>query len=499
VDQSGNKIMIDFTPFICEAFASNPAVYKTIEKMYEKNRVKYYQTAKKNKWYNHELLTSQSISKEIVMKRTLGILLEGDPDEVLQIIKKGWKSIYSLVNSQAFVIPSEIVFKILPPDKAGRDKLDTLTNDEFNSYAMVIITLASIQGKKLDEQDEFYSFFIQNCHARLQWADEGLYRFSLQSVTQENRKKVREFKEKIYAEMNINRFWVSHTNQEASEEMQQISNALSFLFDTEGLAASIIEDEPLSETDIEEILAAYFITFKNQNKIEGAKFLAAGHIIKSLLRAYRHLKEQHFKTSRETLYLDLDTAQHEAKEARLVAERQDLIITQKNREIENLQKQVASEYGRAVNEYRDNLKEAEKEISDLQQRLSSTQAELEELSKIILSEFEPEENLEPVDLSTVRGIIVGGRDRWHARMKEVLPDTWRLIPPDNEIDLAVIAKANIVFFFTGYLSHAVYYAVIGEARKKNIPVGYIKRINETECLAEIQNQVRPLRNKIKEA
>jgi hypothetical protein len=76
---------IDLTPFLCEAFSSNPKIYKAIEEIYLQNRLAYYRLAKESSWYTHEILTCQSIEKEIVMKRALGILLEGDTEKLVVI------------------------------------------------------------------------------------------------------------------------------------------------------------------------------------------------------------------------------------------------------------------------------------------------------------------------------------------------------------------------------------------------------------------------------
>ena len=67
-----------------------------------------------------------------------------------------------------------------------------------------------------------------------------------------------------------------------------------------------------------------------------------------------------------------------------------------------------------------------------------------------------------------------------------MPETWRYIHPDDNIDLSTI-NADVVFFATDYLSHTVYYTVISEARKKQITVGYIHHINSDEVIKEIKN------------
>jgi hypothetical protein len=78
---------------------------------------------------------------------------------------------------------------MVPKTKTSQDRI---TNDELNSYAMVIIMLAVLLEKDLDEEDDVYLIFINSCYERLQWADEGEYRFSLKSLTKEDKRKVRE-------------------------------------------------------------------------------------------------------------------------------------------------------------------------------------------------------------------------------------------------------------------------------------------------------------------
>lgn len=471
---------LDLTPFICEAFASNKSVHKLIEDIYEENRVEYYQLAKSSPWYNHEIITSQSIIKEIVMKRSLGILAKGDNEEILKIVIKGWKQTYNIVIQQNIIRVNEVMLRLLPVEE--KQQLDKLTSDRFNSYAIIPVALGNLLDKRIDITDDMYDVVMNNCGVRLKLANNE-HRFSLDALASEDRKKVRVFKNSIYAETEINRFWASHAAS-ASEDLFNFSMGLSYLFDTENLSISIIEEESLSEKDIEEILAAYFVTAGNRNRTEGGKFLAAGHIVKALLRAYRRLKEEHFKTNKETLYLELDTALHQANEARLESNNLQWIIEEKNKEIENLRKQVSAEYGRAAAVFKDELKTVRKENSELQQKLDQMMIDLKEYEKIIFAKQEPVEIVD-IDLSSIRGVIVGGHETWHSKMKAVLPDNWRFIHPDDNYDLNVIANAEIVFFYVGYLNHVIFTDVIAETRRRNIPVGYLKQINEQECLKDI--------------
>lgn len=478
------QVSIDLMPFLCEAFGSNQILHKDIERIYEKNKVEYYQLAKASEWYNHELITCQSIFKEIAMKRVLAILIEGNVDKILYLIRKGWRSLYNYALKAEIISIDEYLHKFMPKNKQQFAKI---SNDEFNSQFVIVVLLSELLGKKLKTEDIFYTHSMEMLYARQEWV-QGKYRYSLNSLTKEDKAKIINFKEKLYLDGNINRYWMSHATADI-EEIKKYSEAYSVLFDTEGLSSSIIEDEILSERDIEEILGAYFVMFKNRNVTEGFKFLAAGHIIKALLKAYKRLKEEHFKSNKETLYLDLETAHHKVNNAQLEVDKLKDILKIKDNEILNLRKQVRNEYGKAVKEYQDKLKTAENTYKTLREEVERLKKEKKDLELVLFTSFSEENIKTYIDLSNIKGIIVGGHDRWQNKMKEVLPDNWRFIALGENISLDLILNSDYVFFNTNYLSHAVYYAVIGEVRKRNIPVGYIKKTNEAECLDEIQKQI----------
>jgi hypothetical protein len=489
------RVEVDLTPFACEAFASNPKVYKLIKRLYEKNRVKYYQTAKSSRWYKNEILTSQSIQKEIVAKQTLALLLEGEVEDILQIIRTGWPAIYHWAKKQSSISVDDALALMMPSRSSKKEDLDRLTNDEINSYAVVALLLANILGKKIEE-NKGHKVLMHSLYQRLKWA-EGENRIRYASLPGEEKARIRQLKKDVYAQARINRFFVSFADS-TGEDVQKAHNALCFLFDTERLSTSLLEDEQLAEQDIDEVLAVYTVAYSDTSNIEDvAHYLVFGHAVKGLLRAYRHLKEQHFKTSRETLYLELDTAEYEAREAKEAAAFLSKTVSQQEKEIAALRKQVAGEYSRAVAEYRVELKAAQAENLDLKERCANLHDRVKELEDILFAREEgagegTDTNL--VDLSLVRGIVVGGHQRWHSRIREVLPPSWRLIHPDEEIDLAVIAGADLVLFFIGYLSHAMYYLVADEAKRRGVPVGYLRKTNPAECAEEIKREVAKIKN-----
>lgn len=478
------QVSIDLIPFICEAFSSNTALHKEIEKLYEWNKYKYYELAKSSKWYNHEFITSQSIVKEIVMKRVLALLIEGDEDKLLRLIRKGWPRLYNYAVNNEIISLDDYVLKTIPRDNK---RFNEITNDELNAHFAIAVLLSELLGKEFKPDDRFYKQMLEFFYVRQEWA-KGKFRYSLSNLSAEDRGKIRDFKKKIYIEGGISRHWLSHGTA-ALQVIRDLHDAYGFLFDTESLSSSIVEEMVLSEQDIEEILGTYYVVFKNRNTVDGAKYLAGAHIIKALLRAYKQLKEEHFRNNKETLYLDLDTAEQKAQAALQEVKRLQETIKARDTEIEALRRQVRNEYGRASQEFRQQIKAIENVNKYLQQEIGKLQKEKADLELALFTPVEDGPVECDIDLSGTKGVIVGGHNRWQQKIKEVLPASWKLIGVDENINLDLLLNVDYVFFNTNYLSHRVFYAVVNEARRRNISVGYIRKTNENECLAEIKRQI----------
>src|SRR5690606_16682327 len=192
------------------------------------NKIEYYKLAKSSPYYNHEIITSQSIFKEIAMKRILGILIENDQAKILHLIKKGWKFLYEIVKKKKVIKISEILFELIPPNR--KELIDKYTNDEINAIAIISIVLATIWEKEIDENDHGYRVIMESCYTRQEHIEKGYTRFSYSKLDAETRKKICNLKEKIYEKGNISRYYVYHDESEI-EEMAKFSKGLSFLLD----------------------------------------------------------------------------------------------------------------------------------------------------------------------------------------------------------------------------------------------------------------------------
>ena len=133
-------VELDLTPFLCEAFVANKRLYPLINEIYKENRITCYRSAKNNKWYNHLYLSDKTLEKDIIAKKTLGLLLTIEPNQLLNIIRRGWPTIYNYVKTHNELLVNELYKEMTSNYKS----IDRITNDEYNGWGYIGIITAQL-------------------------------------------------------------------------------------------------------------------------------------------------------------------------------------------------------------------------------------------------------------------------------------------------------------------------------------------------------------------
>lgn len=493
---------VDLLPFTCYTMASNILIQPLLGKLYEKNRVEYYLLAKANPYYDHPILTSKSITKEIAAQKALGILLKNDPLILKRLYQGGWHDLYNFINKSKTIHFTELFFN----KTLGliSKQVDKSTSNSVVPWGTMLVAISNLLGKQIEVEDPTYRFFLHKCKEDIDhW---GQYKFSIRNFHKEHLAVSRKYISRVCEEVEIEKLNFNSFENVTDPEFSVTFNAFRSLMDTETLSLLLLEDQLLTNKDTDEIMIAFFDSYVRDwgNDIpndteddisELLAFLPAAYMFKALLKAYKNLKKEYAKNSKENLYLALETAQNAAKKAiedntRLHNELAQLRVSDK-KEIETLQKQINSEYTRSASEFKALIKNQETQLDERDQLIARLQSENNELktmveSMITLDSIEEREasSPEPIELHNIRGIIVGGHERWHAQLREALPD-WRLIPPGAVPDLNLISNADVIFFKADHLSHYTFWTVMNECRRRGIPVGYIKKSNKEDCIREI--------------
>ena len=62
-----------------------------------------------------------------------------------------------------------------------------------------------------------------------------------------------------------------------------------------------------------------------------------------------------------------------------------------------------------------------------------------------------------------------------------------LIKAYKDFDVRVLDGIDHVFIFARHIGHKLYYRIINEVRKREIPVSYVSKVNEDLAVKEIKN------------
>lgn len=104
-----------------------------------------------------------------------------------------------------------------------------------------------------------------------------------------------------------------------------------------------------------------------------------------------------------------------------------------------------------------------------------------------------EESVEQMkkELSERRIIIVGGHTNWVSKLKKEFPG-WEFISPEagRSVAVAVVEKADRVYFFTDTISHAQYYQFMNVIKERKVKFSYIHGVNIEKNIRDIYRDMK---------
>lgn len=140
--------------------------------------------------------------------------------------------------------------------------------------------------------------------------------------------------------------------------------------------------------------------------------------------------------------------------------------------INRLQKENA-----AFSNWETNLK---KEKEGLQKQIDKLNDENQELISILNAVVENTQEkceqsiMDPLPILHTKNVtIIGGHPNWQKKMKETLPEHYRILEGMKDFDGKVIENVDCIFVNVQNLKHGVFYKMINSTRQLGIAVGYI--------------------------
>ncbi|MCK9470671.1 MAG: hypothetical protein M0Q88_02830 [Bacilli bacterium] len=479
------KTMVDLTVFIAFSLSTNPIIKKDLDKLYEEYKYKAYNAAKKSKYYTSSLLTDGSIEREVASRRALGLIelnkdkqYENLSQSILDMFIKGWKGLYLYVEKCEF-IDIDYIFKNILVNQPD--------DDYYVGFNTALLLFSSIFEKDI-MPIEFRNDMIGFLYSYIEHVEKGNKRFSFDSIKNDKElfEKAKNIKNRFYE------YFKQLTNTcdlvdivIDDEELAKYCRAINMIFDVDKMMLSSMSDNAkINERDVIELAGLYFIHYKNQNRLESAKFILFGLHLKYAIKSYKGLKEFYFKNNKETAFIELE--RHEEHINILKKENSSL-----NRQIEVLK----HNNDMLRKEYKENIEKEnillKQEIQKLKNTIHGLEKEKIELEKLTNSFFEIDsEDLETLEnnivIPKIKGIIAGGYPSWHDKLKDVLPDNFIYIEGDNEkFDVNVLSNKDYVFIYTKYMSHGFYYKLIERCRKLDTNIYYISSTSPNYVKKEI--------------
>ena len=470
------KYSLDLLPFIVEALGGCKRAYDDIDKLYQTKRYQFYKTATKHELYNHQIVTGGSLLQEEYCKKILGIIayaLSHEDEELLlkveQIIEKGfpWTCLY--VKNHLKVDISEFI-------SAYKKKFHGVMDDFNNpveSHFAILMFLSLIHEKEIiqnESYDDVAQMFIGMAE---HYKDGNSTRISTDKITQEDKVKIKDLKKLIYKKYGVIK------NYDNLNKIEKIDNSAipkfeqcSFLFDFESLSSiSIFDNVEFGEQDIDKILWLYVLSGDDLFDLEKAlTFLVSNMYILYLIKAYKQVKEMYFANNKETMYVELDGLESRLK-----------VVEAERNAIEKNFKESLSEIELLRRENERLKVELEEEKRNRQ--------ELNALRAFIFALDEREEyssvNIPLEELKSFKAVLIGGHEKWQQKMKEYLPN-FVFIRTDNlNFDVKLLDGVKVIYVFTNYLSHAIYYRLMSAIENKDVKVVYLQNQNEELVLKEV--------------
>ncbi|MBS3938698.1 MAG: hypothetical protein KGZ50_09035 [Peptococcaceae bacterium] len=477
------EVQINFMPYLVEALATNRTFHREIDRLYKKDKTRYYELAKNSPWYNHPFITTASLKTEIYARRSLGLLEGLEAGAVISLLRKGWPRVYNVV-SIAPSVGAGMISQVLP-----QAQFQMLSDDEANGYVAAIFCLGQLLGKPA-ARDQATSDWAQMLQGRLQHVAGDMSKFSYATLPPDEKGHARQLRKELLTEANTaaNDGFVLLDNTK-HPVAQRWREALEFIFDTENVTASILDDALLTDDGFDEITSVYNMCFPD--KAQAMEFFVSGIFVKRLIRSYGVVKQQFWANTAETVFPELDSLQRQVATA--TAERNQL--QQANRalvdQVHHLTRKAASEYNSATAEKQNEIRQLTDRVKDTEEQSDADRRELAGLRDLLFglsaSDDAPSESESGLaELGNVRGLIAGGHERWQQRMKTLLPNFSFLHTDVLNFDPSLFRSVNVVFIHSGYISHTFYSKVMAAIRSfPHIDLQYLHATNPDVSLREI--------------
>lgn len=475
----------------------NKQIRRESDRVFYKNATKYRNlfNSKINKVKN--VIDTLNLEEEDSFRKIYGIFLSKDKDNILDILKVSDKPLIDLVSKKDRLDTSDFLekhFKLssmkITKDIVGISEKDIPIREKFAVYHFLILLL----GKEI-EQDMFFFTFSRLLE------EEFKDKTKRESYIFETKDKKLLYRKEIYKEI-LRRMYKEHDEEDNIKELTDYANDKTYviakLFQAYNLEGYIKSKDGISyENTIKYIDKLMYIFKTSYDKTGNDKimqidieelilWIGLSYFLDSISDSIEKEKSFYFnqmkklisKKEVEESLRRLPILEREKENLnRIIRNNQEKIINLDNK-IKDLEKVKLNNL--EVRSYIEKIQSLEKKLDKIEEERKEEKVELNELRNYVFEEEKDsmdstpvEENFDFNEYSNYKIILAGGYAPWVNSLKEKLPYGIFITKENLNFDINIFNDVDLVLIKTKGMSHALYYKVINELRKRNIKPKYV--------------------------
>lgn len=459
-----------------------------INKLYELDRLKYYNAAAESSCIKHVIMKQGSLEQEINARKVLGMLLIAEEDyklrnKIIKLLRKHYPSVYRSVKK---FYKTELIARYIQMDEATRKIEARLDAAVYFYFAMYCSPEVVDQGYILSIINDLRGFeFASPMTANI---DKELAAHKVEI------EKIKAFIAKEYGNIYGYIDILNADNEEIDDLGSIIQNI--FMINKIDINQIFYNSEALN---IDKIILAYIK--RGYTDLEPHSVLQTvvnGIFLQYIINEYKKSRELYFKDNQETLHFKLCSLEEKFNNINVENEELKLKVASFQQQMVIINETQKDQINKLNKNHKSEIIHLENKIKELDSQLLEEKKYRSELNNLREYIFEVKNEYVPSNSDKTLGyyitnskiLIIGGPKDWRRKFRDKYPEIKTLNGFNENFEINLLNNIDYIFFYTGYMNHSTYNRTINFIRTHQINFGYIGKTNielvEKEIIEELQ-------------
>ncbi len=508
------SIAVDTIPPFVQLAADTAAAHKEIDALHARQSARYHAAAARSPYYGHAAFTGGGIEREIYAKKYLGLLLTAIDEgldsplfaRVFAVMANRWANLHRYITDSAEILLDEVVAPQYHAPAADRSDVSLVSGVAGHFFASFVkaypvldlprqaalkfaLFAACALGRDIRVKSEELLPEVGLLGGKIP-VTRCFRDLNRRLSTPEFRKVTRRLKNAIFQQARPDSRQIWHNDR----YIEGWAHCGAFLAAEEGV--TLLGHDFLAapkERDVELLCRLYFIKItaemfrfgpvdQTQDEVEQecAEFVMFGLVWLGLVREYKKARRYYTAHSADHLRGELEAAEEKLADAEKKLRKADEALAAKDRLLA-LKDQRADEQDRR---HKLEIAALTREIAALKneapraaQPKITTPADAG-AAPAPLRLAAPDTTQDLKKLQAVRAVVIGGTEKWQAKLSSHLPHFVYLYGDAAGFDESLVINADIVFADTRFkFNHGCFYRLADIVRRHNKRLVFLSRTN----------------------